>query len=321
MTAPAVALKAVGHVYPARKKSPAREALKAVSFEVAAGEIFGVLGPNGGGKSTLFKILSTALRPSSGAAEVFGLDVIKDAGAVRRRLGVVFQSPSLDAKLTVRENMEQQGRLYGVRGAELAKRVAEGLERYGLASRADDYAGALSGGQKRRVELAKSLLHRPDLILLDEPSTGLDPGARRDLWDHLKDLRAARSSTILLTTHYMDEAENCSRLILLDEGRLAAQGTPAALKSEIGGDVIAIESADPAGLGARIKERFGVSPAQVDGVLRIERESGHAFIPQVVEAFPGEIRSVSLSKPTLEDVFMHRTGHRFWVKEEEAHKA
>jgi len=131
-------------------------------------------------------------------------------------------------------------------------------------------------------------------------------------------LRAARSSTILLTTHYMDEAENCSRLILLDEGRLAAQGTPAALKAEIGGDVIAIGAEDPAALGARIKERFGVAPAQVDGVLRLERENGHSFIPQIVEAFPGLIRSVSLSKPTLEDVFMHRTGHRFWVKEEEA---
>ncbi|MDE1977147.1 MAG: ABC transporter ATP-binding protein [Elusimicrobia bacterium] len=316
MTVPSVAIKGVGHVYPAKKKSPAREALKGVSLDVEAGEIFGVLGPNGGGKSTLFKILSTALKPTSGSAEVFGLDVLKDANSVRRRLGVVFQNPSLDVKLTVKENMEQQGRLYGVRGAELSRRIADGLERYGLASRANDYAGALSGGQKRRVELAKSLLHKPDLILLDEPSTGLDPGARRDLWTHMKDLRAAQGSTILLTTHYMDEAENCSRLALLDEGRLAAQGTPAALKAEIGGDVIAIESEDPAELGRGIKERFGVAPAQVDGVLRIERENGHAFIPQIVEAFPGAIKTVSLSKPTLEDVFMHRTGHRFWVKEE-----
>ncbi|MHB2026607.1 MAG: ABC transporter ATP-binding protein [Elusimicrobiota bacterium] len=317
VSAAAVRLKNLSHVYPAKGKSPARDALKGVSFEAPSGDIFGVLGPNGGGKSTLFKILSTALAPSSGSAEIFGLDPAREGALVRKRLGVVFQNPSLDPKLTVLENMDQQGRLYGLHGADLAKRISESIERYGLAERANDFAGALSGGQKRRVELAKSLLHRPDLILLDEPSTGLDPGARRDFWRHLKDLRSETGATILLTTHYMDEAEQCARLAILDEGVLAAQGSPEALKAEIGGDIVAVESDDPASLSEKIQERFGVKAEIIEGSLRLERDRGHVFVPQLVEAFPGLVRSVSVSKPSLEDVFLRRTGHRFWAKKEE----
>lgn len=312
---PLLSVSNLSHTYPARGRTPAREALRGVSFEVEAGETFGLLGPNGGGKSTLFRILSTYFPQTSGQAVLFGLDLVSRAREIRPRLGVVFQNPSLDAKLTVMENLVHQGHLYGLSGPELRRRASEMLERYRLSDRAEELVGALSGGLKRRVELAKGLLHGPELVLMDEPSTGLDPGARKDLWEHLKELKNSRKLTLLLTTHLMDEAEYCDRLVLLDRGSVAAQGTPESLKSEIGGDVITIESSEPARLKALIRERFALEADEVEGLLRLERERGHAFIPQLVEAFPGLIRSVSLSKPSLEDVFIHHTGHRFWWTE------
>ncbi len=311
-----VSLQDLRHVYPAKGKTAERHALKGVSFEVRAGETFGLLGPNGGGKSTLFRILSTYFPPTSGRALVFGRDVAAEPAAVRSRLGVVFQNPSVDGKLTVWENVIHQGRLYGLSGAELRKRAEELLARYGLSERRGDVVGSLSGGLRRRVELAKGLLHRPELILLDEPSTGLDPGARRELWDHLKALKKERGVTLLVTTHLMEEAEHCDRLVLLDRGSVAASGTPEALKREIGGDVISIETDDANALSRALRERFQVETAAVGGSLRLERPSGHTFIPQLVEAFPGQIKAVSLSKPTLEDVFIHHTGRRFWTEGE-----
>ncbi|OGR86546.1 MAG: ABC transporter ATP-binding protein [Elusimicrobia bacterium RIFCSPHIGHO2_02_FULL_57_9] len=305
---PAISVSRLSHTYPAKNKRPARRALRDVSLEVAPGETFGLLGPNGGGKSTLFKILSTFFKPSPGLVQVLGLDAAHDAAQIRPRIGVVFQNPSLDAKLTVSENMTHQGHLYGLRGKLLLQRIASMLERYGLSDRRDEPTGTLSGGLRRRVELAKGLLHDPELILLDEPSTGLDPGARRDLWDHLRELKSSRRITLLLTTHLMEDAENCDRLLLINEGKTAASGSPRELKARIGGDVIAIESANPLELQKAIKERFDIEPALVDGSLRIERERGHAFIPQLVESFPGLIKSVNLSQPTLEDVFVHVTG-------------
>lgn len=312
----AILVDALRLTYPAKRGQPERESLKGVSFEVERGEAFGLLGPNGGGKTTLFKILATALKPTAGRAEVLGFDVALAAADLRPKLGIVFQNPSLDGRLTVRENISWQGRLYGLCGAPLKERVSEMLERYGLAARADDLALTLSGGLKRRVELAKSLLHRPELLLLDEPSTGLDPAARKALWEHLFELQKQLGLTMLLTTHLMDEADRCRRLAILDEGRLAASGTPDALKGEIGGDVISISSREPETLRARIKEKFGVDAACVEETLRLERPEGHVFIPQLVEAFPGLISSVSLSKPTLEDVFVHHTGRRFGSAEE-----
>ncbi len=312
---PVVVLEDVRHVYPAERKQPAREALKGVSLSVRAGETFGLLGPNGGGKSTLFRILSTYFPPSAGRAVVFGKDVALEPSAVRSRLGVVFQNPSVDGKLTVAENLRHQGRLYGLTGRELERRSGRLLERYGLADRRADLVGTLSGGLRRRVELAKGLLHDPELILLDEPTTGLDPGARRELWDHLGELKKERRVTLIVTTHIMDEAERCDRLALLDRGSVAAQGAPNELKSEIGGDVVSIETPDPDALARGIEKRFGLSPARVGAALRLERPQGHVFIPQLVEAFPGLVSSVSLSKPTLEDVFVHHTGRRFWSEE------
>jgi ABC-2 type transport system ATP-binding protein len=287
-----------------------RRALDGVSFSVEPGEIFGLLGPNGGGKTTLFRILSTALDPTLGSAAVLGLDVVRDRAAVRRRIGVVFQSPSLDPKLTVIENLVHQGHLYGLRGSDLRGRIDEMLARLVLADRARDRVEKLSGGLQRRVELAKGFLHQPEVLLLDEPSTGLDPGARRDLWDYLLHLKS-RGVTALLTTHLMDEADRCDRLAILDRGRVVAAGAPETLRSEIGGHVVSVRSADPRALCDEIRGRFGGEPAVVDGTVRVERPDGAAFVPQLVGAFPGRILSVTVARPTLEDVFIRRTGRPF----------
>jgi ABC-2 type transport system ATP-binding protein len=289
-----------------------RTALNGVSFDVREAELFGLLGPNGSGKTTLFRILSTLMLPTGGRALILGLDAAKQAPEVRRHIGVVFQAQSVDAKLTAFENLTHQGHLYGLSGAKLRKRIQEVLERVGLDDRANDLVETFSGGMQRRVELAKGLLHHPSVLLLDEPTTGLDPGARRDLWQYLAILRDEERVSVLVTTHLMEEAERCDRLAIFSEGNRVALGTPLELRSEIGGDVIVMESANAASLAGRIAERFSVEAKELDGKVRMEREHGHRFITDVVEAFPGEIDSVSVHKPTLEDVFIHRTGHRFW---------
>jgi ABC-2 type transport system ATP-binding protein len=288
-----------------------RCALDDVSFTVTGGEIFGLLGPNGGGKTTLFKILSTLLRPSGGAAAVFGYP-LSAPSAVRRHLGVVFQHPSLDGKLTVGENLLCHGHLYGWYGKRLRQRAEAVLDRLGLADRAGDRVETLSGGLQRRTELAKALLHQPPLLLLDEPSTGLDPGARRDFIQYLRQLRAQEGVTVVLTTHDMDEAERCDRIAILHRGSLAGIGTPAELKARVGGDVVVMQAHDPEALRRKIQQRFACDAAVVDGTVRVERARGHEFVRDVVEAFPDDITLVTYGKPTLEDVFIHLTGHRFW---------
>ncbi len=311
-TVTAVAVRELAYAYPpARRGALPRAALRGVTFSVASGELFGVLGPNGGGKTTLFRILSTALRPTSGEGSLLGLDLSRDPGRVREKIGVVFQSPSLDKKLTVLENLGHQGRLYGLSGAGLRRRAQCLMEKVGLADRAGDRVEHLSGGLQRRVEIAKSLLHGPELLLLDEPTTGLDPGARKDLWTYLAAL-AKDGVTVLITTHLMEEAERCDRLAILDQGRLAALGTPTALKAAIRGDVVGISTANPAGLAQGIRRAFGLEVVVLEGAIRLEREEGHRFVPQLVEAFPGLVQAVTVGKPTLEDVFVHHTGHRFW---------
>lgn len=301
----AIRVDALSHAY------AGRTALDGVSFEVENGAIFGLLGPNGGGKTTLFRVLATMLVPGAGRAAILGRDVVREAAAVRRAIGVVFQSPSLDGKLTVAENLRHQGRLYGMGGARLRARTAEMLDRVGLLDRARDRVERLSGGLKRRAELAKGLLHGPKVLLLDEPSTGLDPGARRDLWLYLDALRR-EGATVLLTTHLMEEADRCDRLAILHRGRVVALGTPAALKAEIGGDVITLDAVDPEGLRESLRVRFGVEASFVAGRLRVERGGGAAFVPALLDAFPGRIASVTVGPPTLEDVFVKKTGHRFW---------
>jgi len=286
-----------------------REALRGVSLTVRRGEVFGILGPNGGGKSTLFRILSTLQAPSEGEARIMGHDVVREASAVRRRLGVVFQHPSLDAKLTVLENLCNHGALYGWSGATLRARAAELLERFRLTDRRDELVERLSGGLARRAELAKGLLPKPEVILLDEPSTGLDPGARRDLIEHLLALRASDGVTVLLTTHYLEEAERCDRVAVIDRGQVIAIDTPEALKARVGGDVVTIRGADPQLLGERIRERFGVTPMYVDGTVRLEHARGHELVHSLVDAFADQVSSVTFGRPTLEDAFVRLTGH------------
>lgn len=286
----------------------ARIALDGVSFTAGEGEIFGVLGPNGGGKSTLFKVLATMLTPSNGTAVIAGFDVEREPAEVRKRIGVVFQTQSLDRKLTVGENLRAQGHLYGLRGAELRQRIDRVLDRMGLADRRNDLVGSLSGGLRQRVEIAKGLLHSPPVVLMDEPSTGLDPGARLELWRYIEELRAAEGVTVLLTTHILDEADRCDRLALLHQGRIVSQGAPAELKARIGGDVVVLEVAAPEAFRAEIEQRFGLHAAARNGAVRVEIGNGHRFITEVVEAFPGAIQSVALHKPTLEDVFLDETG-------------
>lgn len=319
MTA-AVQIEGLRHDYPARRRGGAPSpALRGISFTVEAGELFGVLGPNGGGKTTLFKILSTALRPTAGQAVVLNHDVGVSPHLVRETIGVVFQSPSLDKKLTVLENLVHQGRLYGLRGAGLYTRAKDLLERLGVADRASDAVETLSGGLQRRVEIAKGLLHSPALLLLDEPTTGLDPGARKDVWTYLASL-TQQGVTVLVTTHLMEEAERCSRLALLDKGLLAALGTPARLKEDIRGDVVTVTTSSPMKLMDGVRSVFGLVATEMDGAVRIERLEGHRFVPQLVEAFPGLIETVQVGKPTLEDVFVRHTGHRFWAEKPEGQK-
>ena len=287
-----------------------RVALDDVSFQVARGEIFALLGPNGGGKTTLFKILSTLIAPGSGTATIFGDRLPGAAEAVRRHLGVVFQHPSLDGKLKVGENLRCHGYLYGLHGSELRARTETVARRLGLADRLADRVETLSGGLQRRTELAKALLHGPRMLLLDEPSTGLDPGARRDFMQYLQQLREQDDVTIVLTTHFMEEAERCDRVAILHQGQLVESGTPTELKQRVGGDVVVIQANDPAPMQAAIRQRFGVEARLVDGALRVERPRGHEFVREVVEAFPNELTLVTYGKPTLEDVFVHLTGAR-----------
>ncbi|MGI8891629.1 MAG: ATP-binding cassette domain-containing protein [Chthoniobacterales bacterium] len=304
MTTPALVTNELTHRY------GDRVALDHLSLTVAPREIFGLLGPNGGGKTTLFRILSTLVRPAEGSASIFGLDLAREREALRSRIGVVFQAPSLDKKLRVRENLTHQGHLYGLAGAALRQRIDQLLSEFNLQDRAQDLVETLSGGLQRRVEIAKSLLHNPELLLLDEPSTGLDPGARIDLWQTLYRLRDQQNVTVLLTTHLMEEAERCDRVAILDRGRLVALDTPRNLCAEIGGDVISVRAKDATSLAERIAKSLGLEVQILNDEVRIEHPEGHNFITRLAEAFPGEIDSVTLARPTLEDVFIARTGRR-----------
>lgn len=305
-SAPAVEVAGIGHRY------GDRAALEEVSFRVARGELFGLLGPNGGGKTTLMQILCTLLVPTAGRAAVSGIDIVADPVSVRRKIGVVFQHASLDPWLTPVENLRHQGHVYGLKGSRLGAEIERLLAFLGVADRADDPVRTLSGGLRRRVELAKGLLHGPEVLLLDEPTVGLDPGGRQDFWGGMEALRAERRVTVVVTTHFMLEAEACDRVGILDRGALVALDTPEALKGGIRGDVVSLETTEPERIAAAVAERFGAPARVVDGAVRIERRDGAAFVPRLAEAFPGLIRSITVGQATLEDVFVQRTGHRFW---------
>jgi len=320
----AIAVRDLSHAYPATGWREAKPALHNISFDIEPGELVAILGPNGGGKTTLFRILATMLRPyphQPGAARIFGHDVTGDAQAVRQQIGMVFQSPSVDDKLTAAENLRHQGRLYGLRGSELRDRIAQGLEQFGLSERAHERIDRFSGGMRRRLELAKALLHRPKLLLMDEPATGLDPAGRRDLAEHLERLKREQGTTIALTTHLMDEAERCDRVAILDQGRLRAIDKPAALKAMVGGQVVTIEPTPIAGnspkeLARAVEGCIGgfdgsTGPRVVGQSVRFETSEGPDLIADLAHEMPARLQRVTLGQPTLEDVFFHLTGEAF----------
>lgn len=288
-----------------------RPVLKGISFDVERGEIFGMLGPNGSGKTTLFKLLSTLFQNQSGEVSILGFSLVQNAAQIRKKIGVVFQSPSLDLKLKVRENLIHQGHLFGLSGRTLQTRIEEMLLRAQLSERAGDRAETLSGGMKRKLEVAKALLHNPELLILDEPSTGLDPGARRELWNTLKRLREERGVTVLLTTHLMEEAEQCDRIALMNEGNLVRTGSPEFLKKEIGGEVIVICTKQPKELSEKIKKGHNLETAIFDGEIHIEHKNAAPVMLKIAEAFSREMESITLRRPGLEDVFLHHTGKKF----------
>jgi len=306
---PAVVCAGVGYAYRNRR------ALDGVSFTVAPGEIFGVLGPNGSGKTTLFRLLSTLVPLGEGTVRLAGCAYPAEVAAARRRLGVVFQSPSLDKKLTVQENIDAHGHLHGLRGADLARRADALLERFSLQSRRHDLVETLSGGLQRRVEVAKSLVPSPAVLILDEPSTGLDPSARRELWDYLRALRQSEGLTILMTTHFLDEAEACDRLLLLDEGKTVALDTPEALKRQVGGAVLTLGTAQPEALRAEIARSLPVEAVVREGFLDLAVPAGpeaeRDLVSHVLRRHRAEIESLTLAPPSLENVFTKLTGRAF----------
>jgi ABC-2 type transport system ATP-binding protein len=288
-----------------------RVAVDNLSFSVARGEVFGLLGPNGAGKSTVFHALSGLIRPDAGRMSLGGALFTPDRPAGRRRLGVVFQDPSLDEQLTGRENLLLLAALYGLGHYEARERAAEALELVGLTDRQHEPVRRYSGGMKRRLELGRVLLHRPELLIMDEPSRGLDTPSRRRYWEQLLALRRAWGMTILLTTHDPEEAEHCGRIAVLHEGRLLCCDTPDALRGQVGGDVLSIEAEETAALGELLRSRFpGVQVVRGGaGDLLLCAQRAHDLIPRLVEALPpGRLRSVSMRRPSLGDVFVKLAG-------------
>ena len=294
-----------------------RKALDGIEIEVEQAEYFGLLGPNGGGKSTFFKILSTLIKATNGSARLFGFDVEKDEAQVRSLIGVVFQEPGLDKKLSVAENLSYQGLLYGLSGKALNARIDEVLERFKLTDRKKDMVATLSGGLARRVEIAKGMLHKPKLLLLDEPSTGLDPGARLEVQEELSELRSHDGTTILLTTHILDEAEACDRIAILDRGRVIAHGSPRELKQGLARATITIEASEPKALARDIEEELEHATRLVHQKIRIDCDDAHETGKQLTERFGERISAMTLGRPSLEDVFMAKTGADFSVREAE----
>jgi ABC-2 type transport system ATP-binding protein len=284
------------------------DAVRGVDFEVQAGETFGFLGPNGAGKSTTINILCTLMKPTAGRASVAGYDVVTERDDVRREIGVVFQDMTLDTFLSGAQNLRFHGQLYGVPADELAIRMRQVLELVGLWDRRDKEVATYSGGMKRRLEIARGLLHSPRVLFLDEPTVGLDPQTRASIWEYLDQLRRQEDLTIFLTTHYMDEAEHCDRIAIMDAGRIVALDTPQALKAAIGTDRVRLVTADDQAAAAAIASRFGLEVASTPDGLVLQVADGEAFVPRLLADLGVAVRSVSVTRPTLDDVFMTYTG-------------
>ncbi len=295
---------------PSRNARP-RTALKDVSFGIPEGDFFCILGPNGSGKSTLFRVLTTATLPPSGAVSFFGNEPDGRLREIRRSLGVVFQNPALDKKLTVDENLSCHGKLYAMSAESIASRSDEILSLLGIAGRRGEPVETLSGGLARRVELAKALLHSPRLLLLDEPTTGLDPTARFEFLRLLREIRTGAGTTIVYTTHILEESEECDGILILDDGAIVASGSPTELRSEIGKELIIMQSSEPSKLLESVKQQYGLPVYRVDDTVRVECDNASALIGELLRAYEGTVDMVSFSRPSIGDVYIKKTGRRF----------
>jgi ABC-2 type transport system ATP-binding protein len=284
------------------------EAVRGVDFRVEPGETFGFLGPNGAGKSTTINILCTLARPTAGSARVAGHDVRTERDEVRRSIGLVFQDPTLDVDLSAEQNLRFHGELYGVPKAQLDQRIDDLLALVGLSERRGSVVETFSGGMKRRLEIARGLLHSPRVLFLDEPTIGLDPQSRASVWEYVRALKESEDITVFLTTHYMDEAENCDRIAIMNQGRIVALDTPDALKAAVGKDRVQITTADDEAAIASLRSTFGIEAGMHSGEVTFAVAGGERFVPRLFAELGVPIRSVSVASPSLDDVFLSHTG-------------
>jgi ABC-2 type transport system ATP-binding protein len=296
------------------------EAVKGVSFEVGAAEVFGFLGPNGAGKSTTINMLCTLLKPTSGAAQVAGHDVVTERDDVRRNIGLVFQDPTLDGYLTAEQNLKLHAELYGVPNDLVKPRMEQVLRMVGLLDRRDGQVMMFSGGMRRRLEIARGLMHSPRVLFLDEPTIGLDPQTRRSIWTYIRELQEREEITIFMTTHYMDEAEWCDRIAIMDKGQIVALDTPQTLKAGVGADRVTIETDDNDAAIAAIQRHFNIEARISEGNVSFGVEGGEQFVPRLFQELDVPILGVSVSRPTLDDVFMSFTGSTIRDAEEDPSK-
>ena len=311
----AIQISQLSHTYPKTKKAAARRALNEVSLQVGRGEMVAVLGPNGSGKSTLLRVLTTALKPASGSVEVAGFDVARQAAQVRQTLGVVFQKPALDIKMTVEENLRAMGLLYGVSGSQLKERITRMLDELGLQERRKDRVETLSGGLARKVELAKALLPEPRILIMDEPTSGLDPVARHEFWALVGGLRSKGELTVVVTTHLLDEAERCDRVAILHQGQLLACDRPAQLQSSIGQEILSIDAEELEQLQGQLAADYDFESRIVDGSLRVTL-SAEVSLDDLRSQFKGRFKSLTVAPPSLDDVFVHFTGEHLGASQE-----
>ncbi len=304
-----------------RKSFGEIEAVRGVSFEVASGEVFGFLGPNGAGKTTTINMLCTLSKPSAGSASVAGHDVVSERDEVRRHIGLVFQDPTLDGYLTAEQNLRLHAELYGVERALVAPRMRQVMEMVGLWERRDNQVMTFSGGMRRRLEIARGLMHSPRVLFLDEPTIGLDPQTRSSIWGYIRELQEREEITIFMTTHYMDEAEFCGRIAIMDNGEIVALDTPEALKEQVGADRVRIEVDDDAAAIGALRARFEIEATISEGAVTFAVPGGEEFVPRLFAELGMPIKSVSVARPTLDDVFMSYTGTTIRDAEESGDKA